>query len=618
MVWLTQPVIVPLGGACNTRYVGVDQAPAGALPERPLEHVEVDFIEARRLGARTAVLAGGEPMMRRDLPKLLQALLTQKLVPALATNGRLLVYAKLRQLLVRAHVGYLRVELHGPAQVHDSLVGVPGAYDQTLEGLRALLIEAPPSLRIDVACTVLASNLAHLTAWVDTIATLPRRGPVTLRFVAPMAVSTSSEWPRSDQTTTHVGNALARVQQAGADLTAAWEGFAPCLLEPHAHARDELLRCGCSVLGPRETRLSFPVEPPASRVHPLPCQDCIHQPTCPGAPTILLSHEGEAALRPTRSLRANSFNFESVRDIHPFHLAPGACTARTIALRRSPPRFLFLAEDDRVTLYESPTSDFTDTEIAHVKDELEQVYVDVAEGASLTDFLTGVRRARFDPACPGCPDRPRCGGTMRVDPEPPFAREERWLAKEVSRLRGRVLDVGCGDSLYRDEIRALIDRGDIEYHGLDPDLDALDRLRATGIAGTFHPEEIEAFDHEAGYFDYALVLRSVNHFRDMTRAFEVISKLLRVHGQMVLCDSPPFAMLRTPRQVTYADENAPVGHEHYRNWTSHQVIEFLKRFPFRVDVHRPVSAKTSNEWIVKVMRMPDGIAADPSPDPRRP
>jgi hypothetical protein len=91
----------------------------------------------------------------------------------------------------------------------------------------------------------------------------------------------------------------------------------------------------------------------------------------------------------------------------------------------------------------------------------------------------------------------------------------------------------------------------------------------------------------------------------MQKAFSVITKITRPQSQMVLCDSPPFGMLRTHAQVQYADRNAPVGHEHYRNWTSYQVVDFLKRFPFRIDVHRPVSNQTSNQWILKLMRLPD-------------
>lgn len=604
MVWLTDAAVIRVGGGSNTRYVGVPQQSA---PPRSLEEIASDLDEARRLGARTAVLTGGEPLIRKDLPRVLSGVLQRRLSPGVATNGRMLVYAKIRELLVRARVGYLRVELHGPtAQVHDEIVGVDGAFDQTFGGLRDLLVDAPESLRVDVACTVLAANLPHLSAWVDLVAGLPRRAPLSLRFVAPMSVDHAASWPRAEAVAENVHEALVRVQVSGADLVSAWEGFPPCVLPDQAHARDEVLRCAAPVLGARGGGAAVALEPPGERSHPFPCQDCVHEATCPGAPKGFLANDGEQALRPTRAVRANSFNFELSREIPGFHLEPGACTARTVELPLGSVRSLFLVRDEGVALYESPTADFTDTEIARVKDELEQVYADLSEGAALDDFMTDVRRARFAEVCPTCPDRASCCGAMRIDPDPPFAREERWLEKEVSRLRGRVLDVGCGDQMYRDEVASLIASGDIEYHGLDPDQAALERIRSRGEGGTLHHGEIESFRFEPGYFDYVLVFRSLNHFRDMTEAFRVISRLMRVQGQIVLCDSPPFAMLRTHGQVRYADRNAPVGHEHYRNWNSHQVVEFLKRFPFRVDVHRPVSNKTSNQWILKLMRVPDG------------
>lgn len=612
MVWLTDAAVIRLGGGSNTRSVGVTQ---GETPMRALSEVESDVREAKRLGARTVVLVGGEPLVRKDVPKVLSTVLQHSLTPALVTNGRMLVYEKLRQLLVRAHVGYLRVELHGPAAaVHDAIVGVSGAFDQTREGLRSLLLEGPVGLRVDVACTVLATNLEHLDAWVEMVTALPRKSPLCLRLVAPIAVPEPALWPDAESVSRHVGAALMRIQRAGADLVAAWEGFPPCLLEEHGHLRDEVVRCGAPVLGARGGGASLPIESPKERSHPFPCQDCVHEPTCPGAPKGFLANDGEVALRPTRRVRANSFNFEFVRTIPSFNLEPGACTARSLDLSQGTIRSLFVVREEGVSLYESPTADFTDHEVAAVKDELEQIYVDLNEGAALNDFVTHVRRARFDEGCRGCPDRKSCCGAVRIDSEPPFEREERWLKKEVSRLRGRVLDVGCGDQMYHEEMAELIVNGDIEYHGLDPDEAALDRIRARGHGGTLYHGEIESFSFDLGYFDYVLVFRSLNHFRDMTEAFRVISRVMRVQGQIVLCDSPPFAMLRTPEQVSFADENAPVGHEHYRNWTSHQVVEFLKRYPFRVDVHRPVSAKTSNQWILKLMRVPDG--ADGQPDGR--
>jgi hypothetical protein len=63
-------------------------------------------------------------------------------------------------------------------------------------------------------------------------------------------------------------------------------------------------------------------------------------------------------------------------------------------------------------------------------------------------------------------------------------------------------------------------------------------------------------------------------------------------------------MVRTTDQVKYADANARHGHEHHRNWTSHQVAAFLRRFPYRLNVHRPVTRETSNQWTLKYLRAP--------------
>ncbi|MDH5492710.1 MAG: class I SAM-dependent methyltransferase, partial [Myxococcales bacterium] len=309
------------------------------------------------------------------------------------------------------------------------------------------------------------------------------------------------------------------------------------------------------------------------------------------------------ALRSERAVRANSFNYEWRGDLPDATLEAGACSVPGLSLEGPLARNVVLSRGGKCSLYHSPTSDFTDEEVRRVKDDLMQIYFDIMDGAALNDFMNSMRRAIPHPECVRCPDRPSCCGAVVVDEEPAFRREERWLRKEVSRMRGRVLDVGCGEQPYRDIVAELIAAEQIEYHGLDPHLESLEAIRASGMGGTLYNQGVEQFECEEGYFDYVLGLRSLNHFNDMLEAFRVIARAMRVGGQLVLCDSPPFAMLRTPNQVRFADTNAPFGHEHFRNWTSEQVVEFLKRFPFRVDVHRPVSSRSSNQWIVKLVRV---------------
>lgn len=603
MTPLVHAAVVRVGGPDNARRPG---SPGGSTEPRSHDAIVHDLGAARDAGARLAVLVGGEPTLRRDLPKLLRAARDLGLGVGLVTNGRTLVYPQLRQRLVAAGVVYVQVGLHGAtAATHDGLVGVPGAFAQTTDGLRALLAEAPGSLRVDVACTVARSTLPELGALADLVTGWRRTASLSLRFVAPVSGLAVDEWPAADDVAETLAAALLHANGVGADVQVTWEGFPPCLLDAHAQLRDELLRYGVPAFGPDADGGALAHEATGSRSHPYPCQECLYEYTCPGAPAAFLARDGEAHLRPTKAVRANSFNYEFIRDISGFRIKAGDCSAKDLAFDGDPVRSVLLAHDDRVSLYHSPTSDFTDAELRHVKDGVQQLYVDLSAGAALFDFMTDVRRVRFHDECGGCPDRARCSAAVVVDPDPPFAREERWLRKEVSRTFGRVLDVGCGEQPYGDEIAEGIRTGRIEYHGLDPDEESLEKFRAKAVGGTLHQGTIEDFDWEDGYFDYVLAFRSLNHFHDMERAVGRIARLLRPEGMLYLCDSPPFGMLRTPKQVRYADENAPHGHEHFRNWTSHQLVDFLKRFPFRLDVHRPVNAQTSNQWLVKVMRVAD-------------
>ncbi len=603
---LNSAAVLRIGGGNNARNPATHSL---NTPERDFHEVERDLVLARGAAAGMAVFVGGEPTLNRHLPRLLGACREVGIAAGVVTNGRALFYPRVRRRLLVPELRYLQVGLHGAvAATHDRVVGVAGAFEQVTTGLAGLLREGSRELFVEVACCPTGTNLGELVALSEILADFGGSPAVGLRFVAPLTGVKAEDWVPAAEISDRLAAAL-----SGVVLPVAWEGFAPCLLEEHASLRDERLRYGVPAYGLPLAGTAFADERvdawllhnpdyPA-RSHPIPCQDCVHEATCPGAPAPLLQHEGERALRPTRAVRANSFNYEFDRTLENFRLRAGRCSATRLDLGGAPLcRRLLLARDGEVDLYHCPANDFTDREIGVVKDDLEQVYFDLSAGAALDDFVTAVRRARLHPECHACPDRERCPTAVRVDPDPPFTAEETWLRREVSRARGRVLDVGCGEQPYREELAALIREARIDYHGLDPDAGALARFRGAGVGGTLHEGTIEEFEAADESFDIILAFRSFNHFFDLERAFAQFARLLRSGGTLYLCDSPPFAMLRTSAQVAFADENAPFGHEHYRNWRSEQVLDLMGRFPFKVRHHRPVTPATSNLWLIKASR----------------
>jgi 2-polyprenyl-3-methyl-5-hydroxy-6-metoxy-1,4-benzoquinol methylase len=303
-------------------------------------------------------------------------------------------------------------------------------------------------------------------------------------------------------------------------------------------------------------------------------------------------------------VRANSFNFVRTAVSVPTTSTAAACTAYAAAREADASRHVWLIEDDRLVLYVTDTGDFSLAEIAQVKDELSHLFVDRAAPGVLDDFAEGMRRVLPDATCDVCPNRDRCGRRFRVIEGAPFRHEEAWIGSYIGGLRGRVLDVGCGEQLYQDQIGPLLRAGTVQYTGLDPDEVSLTRVRAALPEGRFYQGGIEDFEDEPASYDHILCLRSLNHVTDVDEALARMAALLKPTGSLLLVECIPFAMLRRPEQVAAADRAPRAGHQHFRNVSSEDVLPWVRRRALRVLQHHRASLATTNEWILLLGRSP--------------
>jgi 2-polyprenyl-3-methyl-5-hydroxy-6-metoxy-1,4-benzoquinol methylase len=184
----------------------------------------------------------------------------------------------------------------------------------------------------------------------------------------------------------------------------------------------------------------------------------------------------------------------------------------------------------------------------------------------------------------------------------PYEQAESWIASYVARLRGRVLDVGCGEQLYRQQIGELLQSRTIDYTGLDPDHISLARARAALPQGQYHLGGIEDFHEKPQSYDHILCLRSLNHVVDVDEAMARMSSLLKPGGSLLVVECTPFAMLRRAEQVAAADRAPRAGHQHLRNLASHEVIPFARRRSLQVIEHYPAALRSTNEWILLLER----------------
>lgn len=112
-------------------------------------------------GVNTLGYSGGEPLLNRDIFEIATYSKKMGFKNSLLTNGVLLEkYAE----EVASNFNVVQISLHGTQQVHDSLTGLEGSFDQALRG-RAAIMDS----NVAVSC-VMVVNRKNLCTLEDTIA----------------------------------------------------------------------------------------------------------------------------------------------------------------------------------------------------------------------------------------------------------------------------------------------------------------------------------------------------------------------------------------------------------------------------------------------------------------
>jgi 2-polyprenyl-3-methyl-5-hydroxy-6-metoxy-1,4-benzoquinol methylase len=547
---------------CTTCPITADAAPSGVDPaalERQLADIPV------RAG-RLVVLLGGEPALRPDFLRLIAVIRAAGCVPGLVTTGRPLVYPQWRERLQRAGVAYVRVQFFGCGEDHDRIAQVAGAYEQAVGGVNAWLAEAGTQCDVDVVLNFRRRSTDPVFSEVKKLAQAMPSAAIQIIIAVEREAGASNELTAAQRRSL---TALATWARDSTRPMVTWQAL-PDSISPAP---------GLSIAPLRPTFVG--AEPPAS---------------CLGS-TAVLAGETEPL-----NTRANSFNYLRQELTLPWVGDPDMCTAFSSVPNVDPLRNLWLVENERLVLHTTDTGDFAPAEIAQVKQTWSHLFIDRAAPGVLDDFMEGMRRVVPEPTCQSCSHQDQCGRRFRMIDEPPFAREEAWIAHHMTQLQGRVLDVGCGEQLYRDQLAPLVSAGTVHYTGLDPDEPSIARIRAALPQGRFFLTGIEDFRDDAASYDHVICLRSLNHVFDVDEALARMTMLLKPGGRILIVETTPFAMLRRAEQVTAADQAPRAGHQHFRNVTSEDVLPLARRRGLHVLEHQPASLAGSNEWILLLQR----------------
>jgi len=116
-------------------------------------------------GSPVLLVSGGEPLMREDLPQLLQHAIDRGMRAVISTNGTLITKEKAR-IFGKIGLSYVGVSLDGMQTIHDQFRGVPGAFDKAMQGIRNCRDEG---IKVGIRFTLTRKNQGEVPEIFDLI-----------------------------------------------------------------------------------------------------------------------------------------------------------------------------------------------------------------------------------------------------------------------------------------------------------------------------------------------------------------------------------------------------------------------------------------------------------------
>ncbi len=569
-----------------------------------VRHIDAEAAEvrdkikrAKALGHTMVVLSGGEPTIRPELMAWAQQVADLDMDFGLVTNGRVLSYPDVVTKLLASRLRYVYLSLHGgSARVHNRLVRSE-AFDQTYGALDQL---SGHGLDLTANCVVTKHNVDHLRELVDAMVPYP---DATLKFsmVEPKGggkLLFDALIPRVSDAAAKVRDAMAYADELANGPAVRHGGFPLCLMagyeQRYADLKSDQFWTMIEVGEPDY----FPVDDKNKLQPAEPCRGCSLSGPCPGLYRVYHDVYGADELTPKRrGPRSNSFNYTFEARVRPS--PDGSCPVLRIGV--SPwdyGRHLFVANGDRVARFFADTRDFSDDQIAAIKHERGQVYVDVAtDKAAPDDFATDLMQLQRSGLCDGCPQRSGCTGLFEPVKQAVFERDDDVIRGWLGELHGDVLDIGFGERRYDDVLSPLVQAGRINYVGIDPDENAVARTRETLPWAHVSQASLAqvAGDHR---YDALLVLRSWNHLDDGPSAMRQLLGLAKPGATLIIVDNEAFGLARTRRQTERAHAGAP-GFEHFRNDSADDVHALTAELDIELLDRHVVGPQTSNQWALR-------------------
>ncbi len=186
-----------------------------------------------------------------------------------------------------------------------------------------------------------------------------------------------------------------------------------------------------------------------------------------------------------------------------------------------------------------------------------------------------------------------------IDKKNIFKNDDKKVLKIIDSLEGSILDIGFGECFYKNKIKEKLIQKKIKYFGVEPDKKLFHNMQKSFLkfadVSLFNCNFEEFNNSYQNKFDYILVLRSLNHLKDIKMCFDNIHKMLKKNGKALIVDNCIYAQIISEKQV---NDDKKADFEHYRNYDLSDFLEFInKHYKFQnIKIIDRITNKSSNQW----------------------
>jgi MoaA/NifB/PqqE/SkfB family radical SAM enzyme len=163
---------IRLTAQCNNRCTFCLDSDAHNGTNVGAMEVKAQIIDGRKRGATRLILSGGEPTIHPNYVEFISlgARVGYRRIQTV-TNGRMFSYPAFLKRCLDAGLQEITFSIHGPnARIHDALVGVKGAFEEEVAGLKMALADGRPIVNVDIVIN--RANVKHLVEMLDTFIAL--------------------------------------------------------------------------------------------------------------------------------------------------------------------------------------------------------------------------------------------------------------------------------------------------------------------------------------------------------------------------------------------------------------------------------------------------------------